>query len=171
MEKESFDKILLKTAFCCMASDGDIDTREIELLKSIFANNPLHKDIKFDDKMNSFIKIYNEKGKSFFTFYFDLLRDSSFTEEEELAIIDIALKTIYADEVVEYSEIKFFRVIRRNLKISDEKILLSFPDIEQFLVEDIVVESNLEKIINQYLDAAELPQFNLLTSGKKGEKD
>lgn len=33
METITFDKLLLKTAFCCMASDGNIDNREVELKK------------------------------------------------------------------------------------------------------------------------------------------
>jgi uncharacterized membrane protein YebE (DUF533 family) len=35
MDTISFDKLLLKTAFCCMASDGNIDNREIALIKSM----------------------------------------------------------------------------------------------------------------------------------------
>jgi len=163
MEKIEFEKILLQTAFCCLASDGNVDEREISLLKSVFSEKEQYKDLNFDEKINSFIKNYNEKGKQFFTFYFDLLKESNLTEEEELSIINIAIKTIKADELIEYSEIKFFKIIRHNLKISDEKILAVFPDIEQFLEKDIITESYLEKITNQYLDVAELPKFELIS--------
>ena len=67
------------------------------------------------------------------------------------------------DEQIEYSEIKIFKNIRHRLKISDENILTVLPDIEQFLEEDIVTESFLDKITSQYLEAAELPQFELIT--------
>jgi len=164
MDKIEFDKLLLKTSFCCLASDGNIDKREISLLKSIFTDKEQYKDLNFDDKLNSFIKIYNEKGKSFFTFYFDLLKESELNEEEELAVIDIAVKTIKADEQIEYSEIKFFKVIRHNLKITDENILAKFPDIELFLEQDIITETYLEKITNHYFETAELPKFDLISS-------
>jgi hypothetical protein len=36
-------------------------------------------------------------------------------------------------------------------------------DIEQFLEEDIVTESFLDKITRQYLEVAELPHFELIT--------
>ena len=52
---------------------------------------------------------------------------------------------------------------RFGLKVSDEKVLAVFPDIEQFLEEDIVTESFLDKITSQYLEAAELPQFELIS--------
>ena len=162
MENKEFEKLLLKTSFCCLAADGKIDVREIALLKAVFSKKEQYKDLNFDEKINSFIKNYNEKGKVFFTFYFDLLKESNLSEEEELSIIDIAIKTIKADEQIEYSEIKFFKNIRHRLSISDEKILASYPDIEMFLEEDIETESILDKITSQFLDSIELPQFDLI---------
>jgi hypothetical protein len=60
------------------------------------------------------------------------------------------------------AEIKFFKNIRHRLKIADEKILLKHPDIEEFLEEDIITESLLDKITNQYMESIELPQFNFI---------
>lgn len=162
MERIEFEKLLFKTAFCCLASDGNIDKREIELIKTIFTNYEQYKGINFDEKINSFIKIYNEKGKDFFTFYFDILKEESFTLEEELEIIDIAIRTIQADELVEYSEIKFFKIIRHNLKSTDEQILKKFPDIELFLEDDIVTESLVDKITKQYFESVDFPQFEIV---------
>ena len=47
MDTITFDKLLLKTVFCCMASDGNIDKREIALIKSMCEKSPLFKDFKF----------------------------------------------------------------------------------------------------------------------------
>ena len=164
MKLISFDKLLLKTAFCCMASDGNIDNREIALIKSMCEKSPLFKDLDFHGEINTFIIKINDKGKGFISHYFDLLQKSSLTEQEELTLIDFAIQTIKADDLIEYSEIKFFKNIRHRLKVSDEKILTIFPDIEQFLEKDIVTESFLDRITNQYLDTAELPQFELISS-------
>jgi hypothetical protein len=41
-------------------------------------------------------------------------------------------------------------------------ILAVFPDIEQFLEEDIMTKSFLDKITDQYLQSVELPQFELI---------
>jgi hypothetical protein len=76
-----------------------------------------------------------------------------------------------ADEQIEYSEIKFFKNIRHRLKVSDENILAAFPDIEQFLEEDIVTESFLGKITSQYLEAADLPQFELIRIDTSSPED
>ena len=163
MDTISFDKLLLKSAFCCMASDGHIDNREIALIKTMCENSPLFKDFNFQEEINTLVNKINIRGKEFISYYFDLLSKSTLTEKEELTLIDFAIQTIKADEQIEYSEIKFFKNIRYRLKVSDEKVLAVFPDIEQFLEEDIVTESFLDKIAIQYLEAAELPQFELIS--------
>ena len=44
METITFDKLLLKTAFCCMAADGNIDKREVALIKSMCEKSELFKN-------------------------------------------------------------------------------------------------------------------------------
>jgi uncharacterized tellurite resistance protein B-like protein len=163
MDIISFDKLLLKSAFCCMASDGHIDDREISLIQSMCEKSSLFKDFKFQDEINSLVSKINTRGKEFISYYFDLLAKSSLTEDEELILIDFSIQTIKADEQIEYAEVKFFKNIRHRLKVSNDKILSVFPDIEQFLEEDIVTESSLDKITNQYLEAAEFPQFGIIS--------
>ncbi len=164
METISFDRLLLTTAFCCMVSDGNIDKREIALIKTMCCNSPILANFNFELEINTLVTKLNSKGKDFIGYYFDLLKYSTLTEREELTLINFAINTIKADDKIEYSEIKFFKVIRHNLKISNENILAVYPDIEQFLEQDIITESYLEKITNQYLDTAKLPRFELIHS-------
>jgi len=163
MDTISFEKLLLKTAFCCMASDGHIDNREIALIKKMCENSPGFSEFNFQEEINQLVDAINKGGKTFIQSYFVSLNQAQLEEQEELTLIDFAIQTINADEQVEYSEIKFFKNIRHRLKISDEKILAVFPGIEHFLEVDIVTESFLEKITTQYLEAAELPHFELIS--------
>ncbi len=167
MDTITFDKLLLKTAFCCMAADGHIDNREINLIKSMCEKSPLFEHFNFQEEINLLVGKINSEGKSFVQYYFDLLKQAQLTEQEELTIIDFAIQTINADEQIEYSEIKFFKNIRHRLKITNDSILATFPDIEQFLEEDIITESFLNKITDQYLEAAELPIFEFIDVNKK----
>jgi uncharacterized tellurite resistance protein B-like protein len=171
METISFDKLLIKTAFCCMASDGNIDKREITLIKSMCENSLLFIGFNFEEEINNLVKKINTGGKDFILYYFDLLDNSSLTEKEELTLIDFAIQTIKIDEKIEYSEIKFFKNIRHRLKVSDEKILLDFPDIEQFLERDIITDSFLNIIASQYLESVDLPLFDLITTSTNFSDD
>ena len=167
MNTITFDRLLLKTAFCCMASDGKIDKREVELIKSMCEKSLLFKEFNFEEEINILVKKLNERGKEFLSYYFNLLKNSSLTEEEELTLIDFAFNTIKADEQIEYSEIKFFKVIRKSLSVSDQRIIEKYPELEEYLEEDINTESMLEKLATSFLDAIELPVFNLLESDKR----
>lgn len=167
METISFDKLLLKTAFCCMASDGNIDKREITIIKSMCEKSSLFKNMNFQDEINVLVSKINSRGKEFISYYFELLKNAELSEQQELSLIDFAVNTIKADDMIEYSEIKFFKVIRHNLKISDEKIISAYPEIESWLEQDIITDSYLEKITKQYLDTSELPQFEFIISFDK----
>jgi hypothetical protein len=101
----------------------------------------------------------NDRGTEFIEYYFELLHGTEFSEKEELTIIDFAMNTINADEIVEYSEVKFFKAIRKCLNLSDETILAVYPDLEIYLEDDIDTESELDKLVNSYLKTVVLPQF------------
>lgn len=159
MELISYDKLLLNTAFCCMASDGHIDKREIALIKSLCDKSTLFKDFNFQNEINLLVQHINARGKEFISSYFELLDKSNLTQEEELMLIDFAIRTIKADDQLEYSEIKFFKNIRHRLKVSDEAILIAYPDIEQFLEQDLITESYLDTITSQYFETVNFPLF------------
>jgi len=162
MEKITFDKLLLKTAFCCMACDGDIDDREVTTIRSLCEKSDFFYDKNFNDDINQLVDQINREGKEFIVNYFRRLDDTTLSEPEELTLIDFAVNTIFADEKVEYSEVKFFKNIRHRLKVSDEKILETHPEIEYWLEKDISTESSLDKITKQYMDIADIHEFRLI---------
>jgi uncharacterized tellurite resistance protein B-like protein len=162
METISLDKLLLKTAFCCMAADGDIDDREITILKSMCEKSPMLSHLNFKEEINLLVGQINSGGKTFIQDYFNLLEQAQMNEQEELTLIDFAIQTINADDQIEYSEIKFFKNIRHRLNVSDEKVLASFPGIELYLEDDIITDGYLDKITSHFFEISELPQFDLI---------
>lgn len=166
MEIINFDNLLLKTAFCCMASDGDIDEREVAAIKSICEALPSFKNVDLKEEINKYVSEINADSKQFINGYFTTLDRAELTEQENLTLIDVAIKVIKADNIIEYSEIKFFKNIRYRLNISDERIIEYFSssveEIEQFLGKDIMTESFLDKITAQYFSAVELPDFEFV---------
>ena len=171
MDTITFDKLLLKTAFCCMAADGHIDSREITIIKTMCEKSPLFSNFNYAEEINQLVSKINNSGKAFIQYYFDLLKQAQLTEEEELNLIDFAIQTINADEQVEYSEIKFFKNIRQRLQISDENILNRSPEIEQYLEDDISTDGFLDKIASQYFEATELPHFDLISIADNSTDD
>lgn len=135
MKKELF----LKTAFSCMACDGEIANEEINLVKSLAEKTTLFEGIDVENVLNSFIQEINKKGKLFLVDYLADIKAAEFAKEEKLALLDLAFKTINSDNIIEYSEVKFFKKIRTRLDITDDEILEIYPEMEDFIQPDIQV--------------------------------
>ncbi len=57
------------------------------------------------------------------------------------------------------------------MNVSDESILIHFPEVEQYLEDDIISDSYLDKIATQYFEISELPQFDLVNIADNTESN
>jgi len=162
MDTISFDKLLIKTAFCCMASDGHIDDQEISIIKTMCTNISLFNDFNFEDEINNLIVKINNDGIQFLSYYLDLINNTNLSEKEQLLLIDFAINTIKADNKIEYSEIKFFKNIRHRLSISNNTILTFFPDFEDFLEDDVVSITKVDNLTSDFINTTILPKFEFI---------
>lgn len=131
------EELYLKTIFCCMSCDGEIAEEEIEMVKNFCSNDDTFKEIEVEKVLNLWIKEINNEGAAFLKRYLNDMSNIDLSKEEELKIVDYAIKIIEADNKIEYSEIKFFKKIRATLAISDEDILAIHQDKEDYLLPDI----------------------------------
>ena len=156
------NKLLLRTAFACMSCDGDIVTEEVDLIKQMSKEKHLFGDIDIDKELEELVEEINVKGKGFLKQYLVNLAEQTLTEEDELQVADVAVQTIRSDCKIEYSEIKFFKVIRSNLKIvSDETLLEKIEGIdENYLAQDICAD--YLQMYDDYFNSIELPHFDLM---------
>lgn len=155
------NELLLRTAFACMACDGDIASEEVDLIKQMATEKHLFGDIDIGKELDRLVNEINLKGKGFLKQYLTNLSEESLTEEQELKVADVAVQTIRADHRIEYSEIKFFKVLRSNLKIvSDETLLKTIEGIdENYLSQDI--QAGYLEMYDDYFNTIELPRFKL----------
>ncbi|MCK9450285.1 MAG: TerB family tellurite resistance protein [Bacteroidales bacterium] len=163
METLHFNKLLLKTAFSCMACDGDIDKREIKLIKQLQKEHKTFGEIDINAELDTLLLAINKDGHQFLKRYFNELTTTELTEADELKLIKVAIDTIKADEKVEYSEIKFFKVIRSKLKINNEPILEKHPDFEDYLEQDIITDSYLSRLQDDFFDTHISNEFELIS--------
>jgi uncharacterized tellurite resistance protein B-like protein len=145
-----------------MACDGDIDKSEILLIKSMHQQNKIFGDIDINQELDSLLLEINRDGHQFLKSYFNDLSTTELSEQDELKLIEVAIDTIKADDKIEYSEVKFFKVIRSKLKIKNEPILALHPDFEEYLEQDIISESYLKNLQDDFFDAHVLPQFDIM---------
>lgn len=162
MEQISFNKFLLKTAFSCMACDGDIDKREVILIKTMHQQKKIFGEIDINQELDNLLLEINRDGHKFLRSYFNELTSTELSEQDELKLIEVAIDTIKADDKVEYSEVKFFKVIRSKLKIENKPILAIHPDFEDYLEQDIISESYLARLQDDFFDTQVLPQLDFV---------
>lgn len=167
MKAIAFDKILLKTAFCCMASDGHIDTREVEIIKELCNKSHYFNDFDFIKEIQELVEEINQDTNAFIFNLLKMLDDQNFSLEEELTLIKFSIETIKADDHIEYSEIKFFKVLRGHFKLKNETILEHYPDIESFLQVDI----DKPELVGNYLQSHEMPDFIKIDYSLLEDKD
>ena len=154
-------ELLLRTAFACMSCDGEIANEEVELIRKMSKERQFFGDVDIDKELDALVKEINLKGKGFLKQYIVSLAEESLDEEQELKVADVAVQTIRADEKIEYSEIKFFKVIRSNLKIVSDKTLLEKIEgiDENYLAQDI--RADYLQMYDDYFNTIELPKFEI----------
>lgn len=145
MEKK---ELYLKTVFCCMACDGDIAKEEVDMVRELCSQNGMFEGMNSEEYINRWISDINADGSRFLSSYLNDVSNTDLTTDEQLLFVDLAIKTIEADNKIEYSEVKFFKKIRFRLSVSDEAILARHPNKEDFLLPDITVKDtfNLENV-------------------------
>lgn len=139
------NEMYLKTAFCCMACDGSIAKQEIESLKQYVSDNKnAFLGVDIENTLNAYISEINSQGTQFLAKYLKDVSSLTMSENEQLALLKLAIDIIESDEQIEYSEVAFFKKIRRELTISDESILAIMPDKGDYLLPDIIDDSPME---------------------------
>lgn len=154
-----FEKLLLQTAFSCMACDGEIAHEEVETIKSFAKDRNIFGNLNVEEELQSMVDSINNKGKAFLKQYLLMVSDSNLSVNQECAILQIALDAIKSDNDIRYSEIKFFKVLRSNLKnIADEEIMERVNGIdESYLAQDI--KQSYMEMYDSYFENIELSEI------------
>lgn len=152
------NSLFLKTAFCCMACDGNIANDEINLLKDYAKNSSIFTGLDIQNTINHFVDSINSDSTNFLDSFFNELKSADLSIEEEMEIIKISFEMIEADNEIQYSEIKFFKKIRSFLRVSDDVILENYPNKEDYLMPDIEVKEYDFKFTSSFASI----NFNLL---------
>jgi len=121
-----FKKLLFKSAFCCMACDGHIDQKEIEEIKKMDTNTTYFGDIDLSSELEELISDLSKNGKKVVNDLFEELRKIELNPVQELLILEVVLRIIYADENIDENEVKFLKFLRGKLEVYDQFIVDRF---------------------------------------------
>lgn len=101
-------EIFLKTVFCCMACDGDIAPEEVDFIRNNCTSNQLFSNLDVENLLTNWLNKINNDGRKFLYNYLKELEAFSMTKDNLLLLLELAMQTIEADNIIEYSEVAFF---------------------------------------------------------------
>lgn len=136
MEKSNFKEILLRTAVCAIACDGDIDDREKEALYNIEKNSPYFYSDDLSSTLDKLIENCMSSFQSFKDELFKSLDEVELNIVEELTLLEISFRIIAADEIEQESEQEFVINLRQHLKVESEIIRERFGVIDYLTKEE-----------------------------------
>jgi len=132
MKELEFEKLLFNTAICVMACDGQIHESEVAELKLIAEKTPYFRELDYKNELNKIMKKI-EKNTNIMKLYFNTLKKAELSPVQELLILEVVLRMMYADNRIDENEVKLIRIIKSYLKIPDQIIFERFGKID-FLI-------------------------------------
>ena len=171
MDKIKFKKLLFDIACSAIACDGNIDEREIRELKYIEKSTTYFKGIDLSSRLDRFVGNFKENPGATINVVINELRQSFLNPVEEMLVLEIILRLIYADAKIDSKEIDFLKSIRACLSIDNDIITQRFGVID-FLVntqENIVAlkDKPLQKYILSSVDMKNLENVYFSIDKKK----
>ena len=136
MKKSNFKEILLRTAVCAIACDGDIDDREKEALYNIEKKSPYFSSEDLSSSLDKLIENCMSDFQSFKDELFKSLNEVELNIVEELTLLEISFRIIAADEIEQESEQEFIINLRKHLKVENEIIRERFGMIDYLTKEE-----------------------------------
>lgn len=136
LEKQTFQRLLFKVAFCTIACDGNIDDKEIEELKLMDKTAAYFQGIDLSDELDNLLKTLKEKGKHIIDDLYSYLKATKLNQVQELLVLEVAFRLAMANEVMDENEIKFIRFLRSHLELYDEIIRDRFGAVEYLFDKD-----------------------------------
>ena len=130
MEAINYKNILLNTAVCAIACDGDVDAREIDALKNIEKNSPYFSSQDLSETLEKSLDKCSLDAIKFQKSIFSDIKKAKLNLVQELTLMEISLRIIAADKIEEDSEREFIINLRKCLTISDLILFQRFGKIE-----------------------------------------
>ncbi len=128
MKVNEFQKFLLKSAILMMACDNEIHNDEISELKNFADNTAYFLDFEIEKSLDILIKSISENISENVNLYVESLNKIDLKERQKNILLEIFLKIIMADNIIDKNEVKFFQQICNKLKLQKDDLLINFPD-------------------------------------------
>lgn len=159
LEKQHFQRLLFKVAFCTIACDGHIDDYEIKEMKAMDKSAAYFQGIDLTDELNNLLNTLRDRGKHIIDELYAILKVTQLTTIQELLILEVAFRLAMANKIMDENEIKFIRFLRSHLELHDETIRDRFGPVEYLFDKDYSTDIIRTEAHNDLISTLSLPQI------------
>jgi len=135
MKNTDFKPFLFKSAVMAMACDGDIAEAEISEIRNIVANEIYFIGYDFEEQLKSNIENIKANGNNAIKQYLQEIVTSDLNDHQEILLIEVLLRMIFADGKVDESELKFLQMAKSKLKTDEQTLIMKFPHQIDYLMD------------------------------------
>lgn len=165
MDTDSFNHLLLKTAFIFTAADGVVEEGEVEALAEFATKHRLADKETLSALLNEWSECFNREGTGFMKQFLDSLSGLDLSKKEKIRLLDMAAVTARIDHMIWEGERTFFKLLFYKLDIKESTVLKKVKGIdESFLPED---DEDEDELYEEYFNSLEIDKI-VRTHHQKG---
>lgn len=135
MKNKDFQDFLFKSAVMVMSCDGEIASSEIDELKNITENEIYLLGYEYEEPLQKLVADIKVNGKDAINKYLNEIDLLSLSPKQELILVEILIRMIEADSIIQPSEIMFLQLVKAKLKTSEENLIVKFPKQVSYLLD------------------------------------
>ncbi len=154
MEQRNLQKLLLETAIATIVCDGEIHEKEIAELNNIISQATYFKDFNGRELLKEMIDDVQRNVRDVLRGYLEKLKKTDLSPVQELLILEVILRIVYADERFDENEVLFIKLVRSMLKLHDETIVQRFGSVPSItrLSRESLASPELQQPLNLAFD-------------------
>lgn len=157
MDKDSFNHLLLLTAFICTAADGVVEEGEVESLAEFAGAHHLAGKETLNSLLNEWSERFNREGTGFMREFLNSLPDLNLSKKEKIRLLQMAALTAQIDHMVWEGERTFFKLLFYKLDIKASTVLKKVKGIdESYLPED---DDDEDELYEEYFNSLEIDKI------------
>ncbi len=119
MENTEFSKLLLRIAFASTVVDGEIDNREIDIIRNLQKEDFYLKEFDLNDELDQIQRDASQNPSDYSNNILKQTYNLDLTPSQKLIMINLAIAVVRADNVMQEQEIVFIKNLILNLQIPD----------------------------------------------------
>lgn len=127
MQSEEYNNLLLKGSVLVMACDGEIHETEVEELTALGEKSIFFDGLDVDQKVSELASQIRNQGKLVSEAYFKELQSASLSETKKFNLVEVLLRIIASDGVIDENEVAFLKEVCHCLMIKNEDLIVRFP--------------------------------------------